>query len=150
MKKLLLLIFAIVLVACGDNGISPGGSSSFVRPVVETVDTNEVKSFAYYTVEIITPGNTDMSTEEYITNPINFYINEVNNGRFIVTHIYKCVPVKKANDILIQYNFNIEKIHNRYLNYGAGLDWQYNYDDNYEKVIIIYYEKCYDGTGRYM
>lgn len=150
MKKLFLLIFAIVLVACGDNGISPGGSSSFVRPVVETVDTNEVKSFAYYTVEIITPGNTDMSTEEYITNPINFYINEVNNGRFIVTNIYKCVPVKKANDILIQYNFNIEKLHNRYLNYGAALDWQYNYDDNYEKVIIIYYEKCYDGAGRYM
>lgn len=150
MKKLFLLIFAIVLIACGDNGISPGGSSSFVRPVVETVDTNEVKAIEYYTVEIITPGNTDMSTEEYITNPINFYLNEVNNGRFIVTHIYKCVSAKKANDILRQYNFNIEKLRNRYLNYGAALDWQYNYEDNYEKVIIIYYEKCYDGTGRYM
>ena len=146
MKKLLLLIFAIVLVACGDNGISPCGSSSFVRPVVDTADTNEVKAAAYYTVEIITPGNTDMSTEEYITNPINFYVNEVNNSRFIVTHIYKCFPAKKANDILRQYNFNIEELHNRYLNYGATIEWQYNHDD----VIIVYYEKCYDGTGRYM
>ena len=77
MKKLFLLIFAIVLVACGDNGISPGGGSSFVRPVVETVDTNEVKSNGFYTVEIMkyVDGVLDMTTEEHITNPINFYLN---------------------------------------------------------------------------
>lgn len=148
MKKLFLLIFAIVLVACGDNGISPDGSSSFVRPVVETVDTNEVISNGFYTVEIMkfVDGVLDMTTEEHIINPINYYLNEVNSRHFVVTHIYKCVDIVKTLDIFKQYNFDYEELHDRYLNYGASLDWQFYNND----AVIIYYEKCYDGTGRYM
>jgi len=148
MKKLFLFIFAIVLVACGDNGISPGGSSSFVRPVVETVDTNEVKSNGFYTVEIMkhVDGVLDMTTEEHIINPINYYLNEVNSGHFVVTHIYKCVDVKKIIEILTQYNIYADEFYDRYLNYGAAIDWKlYNND-----AVIIYFEKCYDGAGRYM
>ena len=144
MKKLILsVVFALFIIACGDNGVS---TREYTIPILTY--TASSSSTSYWSLEIgyVCNGyNKDVSANDK-SKPVEGYIalNEICGNRANFTYV--CEPTEQSVQHIMTF-LNKEtalQVVELAENYGAAFGF-YNANDGY--LRYIYFEQCYDGRA---
>lgn len=156
MKKILILmVFAIMFIACGDNSVSP--EQTYTQPVQQTTYSSSSiqqtyiassSSTSYWSLEIgnVCNGyNIDVSINDK-SKPVEGYVAmyEICGDRANFT--YECEPMEQSVQHILTF-LNKEtalQVVKLAENYGAAFGF-YNATDGY--LRYIYFEQCYDGRA---
>ena len=168
MKKLILsVVFALFIIACGDNGVSTreytipiltytasSSSTSYQTYIASSSSTSyqtyiaSSSSTSYWSLEIgyVCNGyNKDVSANDK-SKPVEGYIalNEICGN--MANFTYVCEPTEQSVQHIMTF-LNKEtalQVVELAENYGAAFGF-YNANDGY--LRYIYFEQCYDGRA---
>ena len=162
MKKILILmVFAIMFIACGDNSVSPEPtytqpvqqptySSSSIQPTY-TVPANSVvssSSTSYWSLEVgnVCNGyNIDVAINDK-SKPVESYyaMYQICGDRANLT--YMCEPIEQSVEHIMELvnKQTALQIVDLAKNYGAAFGF-YNAVDGY--LRYVYFEQCYDNKA---
>lgn len=156
MKKILILmVFAIMFIACGDNSVSP--EQTYTQPVQQpTYSSSSIQqtyiasssSTSYWSLEIgnVCNGyNIDVSVNDK-SKPVEGYVAmyEICGDRANFTYV--CEPMEQSVQHILTF-LNKEtalQVVKLAENYGAAFGF-YDATDGY--LRYIYFEQCYDGRA---
>ena len=164
MKKILILvIFTIMIIACGDNSVSPEpttqspvqqptySSSSIYIPPVNTqpyISSNSSETVSYWSLEIgnVCNGyNIDVAINDK-SKPVESYYAMYKICGDRANFTYVCEPLEQSVQHILSF-LNKEtalQVVELAENYGAAFGF-YNANDGY--LRYVYFEQCYDGKA---
>lgn len=156
MKKILILmVFAIMFIACGDNSVSP--EQTYTQPVQQTTYSSSSiqqtyiassSSTSYWSLEIgnVCNGyNIDVSINDK-SKPVEGYVAMYKICGDRANFTYECEPMEQSVQHILTF-LNKEtalQVVKLAENYGAAFGF-YNATDGY--LRYIYFEQCYDGRA---
>lgn len=156
MKKILILmVFAIMFIACGNNSVSP--EQTYTQPVQQpTYSSSSIQqtyiasssSTSYWSLEIgnvCNRYNIDVSVNDK-SKPVEGYVAmyEICGDRANFTYV--CEPMEQSVQHILTF-LNKEtalQVVKLAENYGAAFGF-YDATDGY--LRYIYFEQCYDGRA---
>lgn len=150
MKKILIfVIFTIMFIACGDNGVSsePTTQPSVQQPTYSS-SSNSSETVSYWSLEIgnVCNGyNIDVAINDK-SKPVESYyaMYQICGDRANFTYV--CEPLEQSVQHILTF-LNKEtalQVVELAENYGAAFGF-YNANDDY--LRYIYFEQCYDNKA---
>lgn len=150
MKKILIfVIFTIMFIACGDNGVSsePTTQPSVQQPTYSS-SSNSSETVSYWSLEIgnVCNGyNIDVAINDK-SKPVESYyaMYQICGDRANFTYV--CEPLEQSVQHILTF-LNKEtalQVVELAENYGAAFGF-YNANDGY--LRYIYFEQCYDNKA---
>lgn len=154
MKKILIfVIFTIMFIACGDNGVSPEPTTqpttqpSIQQPTYSS-SSNSSETVSYWSLEIgnVCNGyNIDVAINDK-SKPVESYyaMYQICGDRANFTYV--CEPLEQSVQHILTF-LNKEtalQVVELAENYGAAFGF-YNANDGY--LRYIYFEQCYDNKA---
>lgn len=152
MKKYILLLIALVMVACGENGVSaPSMNEEIVDPtMIETPIENTCTGDCWYMETGNFTTTIDYKSIPNETNPINTFAMFMGNSTVTNKQVVNCGKLSEIDNILMyltsDYGTIVNKIQNSANTYGAGFNFYKDFNDNNG---YIYLERCNDGMGNH-
>lgn len=148
-KTLIFVIFTIMFIACGDNGVSsePTTQPSVQQPTYSS-SSNSSETVSYWSLEIgnVCNGyNIDVAINDK-SKPVESYyaMYQICGDRANFTYV--CEPLEQSVQHILTF-LNKEtalQVVELAENYGAAFGF-YNANDGY--LRYIYFEQCYDNKA---
>lgn len=151
MKKYILLLIALVMVACGENGVSaPSMNEEIVDPtMIETPIENTCTGDCWYMETGNFTTRIDYKSIPNETNPINTFAMFMGNSTVTNKQVVNCGSFEQIYNIMYHLTSEtglVRKVHNSANTYGAGFKFYKDFNDNNG---YIYLERCNDGMGNH-
>lgn len=149
MKKLILcVVFALFIIACGNNGVSTEPEYNYNQPITYSSSSSSSSSTSYWALEVgnVCNGyNIDVAINDK-SKPVESYyaMYQICGDRANLT--YMCEPTEQSVEHIMKL-VNKEtalQIVDLAKNYGAAFGF-YNAVDGY--LRYIYFEQCYDNKA---